>query len=108
MHCNPFLFKHVHKIHHEWSAPCSVAAFYCHPLEHFFVNTSPLTLAPALMGCHILTAWFFWASGIMSTTLAHSGYHFPFLPSSQSHEFHHHRYVYSRSRAYGMVPMIVE
>ena len=40
----PALYKHIHKKHHEWIAPISIAASYAHPLEHlvsekFFSST---------------------------------------------------------------------
>ena len=80
-------------MHHDWKAPCAMATFYCHPLEQVVVNQGGLLLGPALVGAHLSTAWLFWTVGIVSTMLAHSGYHFPFLPSPQSHDYHHHMYV---------------
>lgn len=68
-----------------------MATFYCHPLEHFFVNLLPLTLGPVVAGAHLSTAWLWYIVSLFSTTLAHSGYHFPFLPSPESHDFHHSR-----------------
>lgn len=86
---HPRIYKHVHKIHHEWTASIGLVSIYCHPLEHFLSNLFPVALGPLLMGSHLATTWMFFALAILSTTVAHSGYHFPFLPSPEAHDFHH-------------------
>lgn len=85
----PSLFKYFHKQHHMWHAPCVMATFYCHPIEHFLVNIPPSYIGPLIIGTHISFWWLFLNLCLINTTLAHSGYHFPFLPSPEAHDFHH-------------------
>ena len=79
----------MHKTHHEWTAPVGVASIYCHPLEHCVVNLGPVIAGPIIAGSHLAIAWLWFVAVVVTTTINHSGYHFPFLPSSESHDFHH-------------------
>ena len=38
-HYSPFLYKHIHKVHHEYKSTFSLAGEYAHPLEMIFVNS---------------------------------------------------------------------
>lgn len=86
---HPRLYKHFHKIHHEWTAPTSIVSIYAHPLEHIISNLLPMALGPIITGSHLATAWLWFAVGLMSTTVAHSGYHLPLFPSPEAHDYHH-------------------
>ena len=83
------LYKRIHATHHEWTAPTSISATYAHPVEHLVSTLLPAIIGPIIIGSHLATMWLWFTLGLMSTTVAHSGYHLPLFPSPEAHDYHH-------------------
>ena len=57
-------------------------------------NVFPVVMGPLVMGSHVATGWLWFSLAIATTLVSHCGYHLPFLPSPEAHDFHHQKYVY--------------
>lgn len=80
--------QHIHKLHHEFSAPFGLAAEYAHPLEVLILGTGtiggPLLMAlatqylPAFVAngvsLHIITVYIWIVARLFQAVEAHSGY----------------------------------
>lgn len=80
-----WLYRHIHKTHHEWKRCMGMAALYAHPFEHLFVNVAPPFLAPVLLKCHpvVMCAWVAVASA--NTVYSHA--------VEGQHEDHHRHWT---------------
>jgi 4-alpha-methyl-delta7-sterol-4alpha-methyl oxidase len=95
----PWLYKHVHSVHHRITTPFALTGNYMHVVE--FLGTSTLVLmGPSLVGAHVVTLWLWIVFRQLEAADGHSGYDvpwnpallFPFYKGPAYHDFHHRRF----------------
>ncbi|RAO72965.1 uncharacterized protein BHQ10_008977 [Talaromyces amestolkiae] len=104
LHWGP-LYKAIHKIHHQYSAPFGLAAEYASPIEVMLLGFG--TVGCPILWCaftgdlHILTMYIWIVLRLFQAIDAHSGYEFPwslhhFLPfwaGADHHDVHHEKFI---------------
>mmetsp|Transcript_11278 Transcript_11278/g.1010 ORF Transcript_11278/g.1010 Transcript_11278/m.1010 type:complete len:140 (+) Transcript_11278:589-1008(+) len=99
LHTFPFLYKKVHKIHHEFVNSVSISSSYAHPIEYILGNSVPTALGFMILGnkCHFVTYLIWLGIRLFETIDGHCGYEFSWSPyrliplsgSSEYHNYHH-------------------
>ena len=111
LHWGP-LYKNIHKIHHQYSAPFGLAAEYASPIEVMILGLG--TVGTPILWCaitgelHILTMYLWIVCRLFQAIDAHSGYEFPwslhhFLPfwaGADHHDTHHERFIGNYSSSF--------
>jgi fatty acid hydroxylase domain-containing protein 2 len=89
-----WLYKYIHKQHHEFKTNIVLNAEFAHPIEDVFSSLLPFVLPPMILGVHgvTFTIWLVWR--LFETQDAHSNYNFPssryiFFRAADFHAYHH-------------------
>ena len=56
----PFLYRNIHKIHHEYRVTIGMTAYYFHPVDVFMIRAFPSFLGLSIIAsyCHIVTIYY--------------------------------------------------
>ncbi len=104
IHWGP-LYRNIHKIHHQYSAPFGLAAEYASPIEVMLLGLgtvgSPILWSALTGDLHILTMYVWITLRLFQAIDAHSGYEFPwslhhwlpFWAGADHHDVHHEKFV---------------
>lgn len=96
----PWMYNHIHKMHHRFNTPIGMASSYAHPVEFLFLGVGTF-LGPVIIGGgHIVGVWVWSFFRQLEAIECHCGYDFPwslskFLPfycGPAHHDFHHYSY----------------
>lgn len=102
-HTNTYLYRTIHKQHHEFRTPFGFSALHCHPIELIVGDLVPVTIGFLLFRPHIVfVLW--WVGGVsLGTQTHHSNLRFPWIASFDKqpdyHDIHHRR----GNKNYGML-----
>merc|ERR1719498_672293 len=83
MHESKWLYKNVHKVHHEFKSPNGLTALYCHPVECVLANFVPFSVGVIFGGGHFVDVTIFYFFAVLGTQTHHCGYRWPWCTALQ-------------------------
>ena len=103
IHVNKFLYKKIHRIHHEANMPIAVDYIYAHPLEWMVGYIGPFIGILLYGGISIYTFWLYLIIRNMHEIFIHSGINsssflykiIRFAGNNKHHDLHHEKYNYN-------------
>lgn len=94
---SPWLYKHVHSVHHTYDTPFAIVAAYAHPFE-VVAQAIPTFLGPLAVSPHLYTLMLWQVFRNLEAIDIHSGYELPYslkqlIPmyaGAKHHDYHHY------------------
>lgn len=85
-----YVYRYIHKIHHEFTSPIAVSAQYLHPVE-FMISLVQIFAGPLLLQMHLPTVCVWILLVQFFNVSSHSGFRLKWCANNNSFHDDHHR-----------------